>query len=125
MSDELLLLPVPPAVNNWDVDWIVARALEVLRLGAGDPDAPRVHDSAQAACDRIDDELDNVEPQSIPKSVEVAVVQLTVEIYRTKDAPFGVVDAWSADAVAFRIPRDRLAGIMSLLETKKHRWGLS
>lgn len=118
------LTRVPPATNLWDVDRIVARALEVLRLGTDDPDTPRVYDAAQAACPLIDVYVDHVEPAAVSQLMETAAVQITIELYRSKDAPFGVIDAWSQDMVAFRIPRDRLAGVLSLLDPSKTRWGV-
>lgn len=116
---------VGPATNLWDVDRIVGRALEVLRLGADDPDTPRVYDSAQAACRLIDVYVDNVEPVAISQPMEAAGVQVTIELYRRKDAPFGVVDAWSQDTVAFRISGDPLAGVLMTLLPDKSRWGVA
>jgi len=115
----------PPAKNNWDVDRIVGRSLEGLRLGADDPDVPRVHDATQTACDLIDAEVDHAEPTDVSYAMEAAAVQVTIEGFRRKDAPFGVVDAWSQDMVAFRISGDPLAGVRALLANDKTRWGVA
>ena len=53
-----------------------------------------------------------------------AAVELTVEVYRTKDAPWGVLDAWSADTVPVRISSDRLRSIRSLAIPYKERLGV-
>ena len=124
MSDEIYL-PLSPATNLWDVDRIVGRALEVLRLGPDDPDTPRVYDSAQAACLLVDVEVDHELPTAVSQLMEAAAVQCTIELYRRKDAPFGVVDAWSQDAIAFRISGDPLAGILALVRPDKTRWGVA
>ena len=85
-----MCLPVPRRPNLWDVDRIVGRALEVLRLGAADPDTPRVYDAAQAACRLVDVEVDHVDPTVVSQLMESTAVQCTIELYRRKDAPFGV-----------------------------------
>jgi hypothetical protein len=51
-------------------------------------------------------------------------VELNIEVYRTKDAPWGVLDAWSADTIPVRISSDRLRSIRSLVIPRKQRWGI-
>lgn len=114
-----------PATNLWDVDRIVGRSLEVLRLGVDDPDVPRIYDAAQTACRLVDLEVDNADPAPISQTMETAAVQMTIENYRRKDAPFGVVDAWSVDQVAFRISGDPRAGVREMLAGDKTRWGVA
>lgn len=126
MSSEEVMLPVPPAVSAWDTDRIVSRALEVLRLGTEDPDAPRVYDAAQAAMRLVDVYVDAVEDGlPVTPPMEAAAVQVTVEMYRRKDAPFGVIDAWSQDATAIRVSGDPLSGVLLTLLPAKARWGVS
>lgn len=123
MSD--VLLPYPPAANLWDHAAIVAGALAVLRLEANDPDAPRVDDAAKAAESLVDAWVDHVDPTPITEPMRAGAIQVAVELYRRKDAPFGVVDAWSQDTLAFRISGDPLAGVLALLLPEKTRWGIA
>jgi hypothetical protein len=53
-----------------------------------------------------------------------AAVELTVEVYRTKDAPWGVLDAWSADTMPVRISSDRLRSVRTMLTPYKARFGI-
>ena len=116
----------PPAANTWDVNDITAQALAVLRMDGTDVDAGRVADSADVAVARLDAYLDSVDPVDttvIPELIQGAV-ELTVEVYRTKDAPWGVLDAWSADTVPVRISSDRLRSVRSLIIAHKARFGV-
>lgn len=122
MSDVYVV--APPAASLWDLPSVVAGALEVLRLGAGDVDVPRVQAAAEAIVDKIDQFLDSPDPLTVNPSMLQAAVAGTVNEYRKKDAPFGVANAWSADTVAFRIPNDPLAGSYPLLEPYKRRAGI-
>ena len=126
MSDASVTPPAPPVSNTWDVNDIGLQALAVLRMESDDVDAGRVTDAAEVATVRLDAYLDAVDPldtATMPDLVEAAV-ELTIEVYRTKDAPWGVLDAWSADTVPVRISSDRLRSIRGLIVARKVRFGI-
>ena len=123
MSD--VYLPVPPATSLWDLDELVAKALAVLRYGAGDVDEPRVRDAAATATEAIDYFLDAPEPLTPTPNMVARAVQCTVEEYQRPGVMWGVVNAWSADQVAFRISGDPLAGVLMGLLPHKQRFGVS
>jgi hypothetical protein len=115
-----------PVANVWDLNEITAQALAVLRLGPGDVDVARIEEAALIATVRLDGYLDAVEAvdtTALPDLVQGAV-ELNIEVYRTKDAPWGVLDAWSADTIPVRISSDRLRSIRSLVIPRKQRWGI-
>lgn len=115
-----------PVANVWDLNEITAQALAVLRLGPGDVDVACIEEAALVATIRLDPYLDAVEAvdtTTLPDLVQGAV-ELTIEVYRTKDAPWGVLDAWSADTIPMRISSDRLRSIRSLVIPRKQRWGI-
>jgi len=116
----------PPVANVWDANDITAQALAVLRMDGTDVDAGRVADAADVATMRLDlylDRVDQLDTTTMPDLVQAAV-ELTIEVYRTKDAPWGVLDAWSADTVPVRISSDRLRSIRSLVIPRKQRFGV-
>ena len=116
----------PPAVNPWEVALVASQALQVLRLDVGDPDAPRVAELAETACDLIDTDLDRTDPLTIIAApLLTAAVEVTIELYRRKDAPFGVLDSWSADGTAVRIPADPLRAHRAVLSRYKQREGVA
>jgi len=53
-----------------------------------------------------------------------AVVTLTIELYRRKDAPFGVTDSWSVDGAVLRLSSDVLRGVRSQLGKYRSRRGI-
>jgi hypothetical protein len=120
MSD--IYAPVPPATNLWDVEAIAAKALAVLRLGSGDVDAGRVREAADTAVIKVDEYVDRVEPATPTPAMITAAVQATIEIYR--HPPWGVLDAWSQDAIPFRVSSDPLAGVIMTILGSKERWGI-
>lgn len=119
----------PPAANPWDVDDVSAAALAILRLEPADEDAPEVATSAGVACELVDAELDMAAPfatvDDIPAHVHRAAVFLTVEMYRRKDAPFGVLNAWSVDDVMIRVGPDVMRSVRSILFPSKERFGVA
>ena len=120
----------PPAPSPWDLAAVTASALEVLGLDATDPDADRVGQAASVATVRVDQRLDyDVSPWAtsadMPPPVVSAAVTLTVEVYRRKDAPFGVTDAWSVDGAVLRLSSDVMRGIDTMLGPWRKRWGLA
>lgn len=129
--------PLPGALAATAGTWhdqapaVAAAALEGLRLPADDPDAPRFPAKAAAACSAIDQRLDllpiagrmvyevagvpvvTYPSGGAPPDVLEAAVQLTVSLYRRKDAPLGVLTAGMGDTTY--VSRDQLAQVESLL----------
>jgi hypothetical protein len=139
------VVTVPEAVaGSWhdQAPAIASAALEQLRLAEDDIDAGRVASKALAACSAIDRDLDlravagrvayliggvaivSYAAGDAPADILEAAVQLTVELYRRKDAQFGVLNAWSPSGEPLRISRDQLAGIDSLLAPWREGWGI-
>lgn len=117
-----------PAANPWDTADVAAQAMAVLRLEAGDPDEGRILEHAATAADKIDGHLDLVDPYEdgmIPGAVIAVAVSVTVELYRRKDAPFGILDSWSADGVFARVPSDPLRMHEAVLSRYKRRQGIA
>ena len=118
-----------PAVNPWDVADVVDRALAVLRLDPADADADRVAQAAAEAVALVDAELDLTDPYTdaaaIPAPVVGAAVNLAVEDYRRKDAPFGLTDSWSSDGAYLRLSADVMKGVKSALRPYKDRQGMA
>jgi hypothetical protein len=120
------VIVTPPAANPWDTAEIAAQALAVLRLDPADQDAARIAELAVEATELVDGYLDLEAPYDvIPSLVEGSAVTVTVELYRRKDAPFGVSDAWSADGGVVRVSSDPLRGVRGLLGRYKGRWGVA
>ncbi len=114
-----------PAGLPWDVDAVAIAALDILRLDPADQDAERINDAAASATELVDSLLDyDVAPASIPGPVFDAAVNLTVELYRRKDAPFGVTDSWSADGASLMLSSDVYRGVRSSLWRFKSRFGI-
>ncbi len=116
----------------------------LLRLPADDRDVPRLEPIARAAMRAIDQRLSlqpasgrwfyavsDVDvvtcygPATVPPDVLEAARQLTSELYRRKDAPFGISNAWSPSGEPLRISRDQLAGVESLLLPYVEGWGVA
>jgi hypothetical protein len=115
-----------PAALPWDVDAVAFAALDVLRLDPTDQDAQRINDAAASATELVDVHLDfETAPDSIPRPVFDAAVNLTVELYRRKDAPFGVTDAWGVDGASIRLSSDVMRGTESMLAPYKSRWAVA
>jgi hypothetical protein len=110
------------AVPTWaDPAAIAAAAIAAMRLPAGDPDIPRVEPLAEAALMLIDGYLGNPllgtpEVPVTPAPIIDAAILVTVELYRRKDAAFGVLNAYSgSDFGPVRISTDWLKGVESTL----------
>ena len=120
----------PPAVLPWDMAAIVADALDVLRLDPSDQDADRIAGAATAATALIEQGLDlEASPwatsTSIPAPLMTAATNLTVELYRRKDAPFGVTDSWSVDGAVVRLSSDVMRGVERLVAPYRGRRGIA
>lgn len=118
---------VPPGAW-WDIPGTVAAALAIMRMDQSDEDVPRVEAAAVAVCSLIDEYLNRVDPMPSPTPgpVRMGAVFGTVEAYRRKDAPFGVLDSFSAsDLGPTRIGADVLRGIESMIRPYKQQWGVA
>ena len=114
-----------PAVNVWDVAAITAAALAVLRLDPADADAARVGDAAVQAVEQIDQFLD----QSVPinatavQSLVGGAVDLTVSLYRRKDAGTGIAASYTPGGTA-AVDTDPLAKVALMVLAWKDRFGV-
>lgn len=96
---------------------IAAAALVMMGMAPDDPDAPAVTTAADAAIELVDDYLGNTDlPTPAPTAVIEATTIVTVEVYRRKDAIFGVLNGWSsADFGPVRVSTDWLKGVEAML----------
>lgn len=143
------LVEVPAAVaGSWHdaIPAIASAALEQLRVTEADLDAGRIARKTPAACTAIDlylelRALDNYlapipgrvtytyggvpvtayAAGEAPPDVLEAAVQLAVELYRRKDAAFGVL---TAGVEPTRISADALRGVTSLLAPWREGFGI-
>jgi hypothetical protein len=135
----------PPVTGTWhdQAAEIAEAARGALRLASNDPDLPRLPLCARSACAMIDHRLQLREAldrmpltvggltwwtyavEDVPADVYAAAVQLCGEQFRRKDAPFGVLNAASANAVPMYVSRDQLAGVESLLAPYVEGWGFA
>ena len=114
----------PPAAADWDVEEVAAQALAILRLGSGDVDKDRVQRAAVVACGRVDSFVDRATSSDPTPAMVDGAVQATINLYRRKDAPFGVADSWSTDTVPVDVPGSPIAGARAEIVPDKHRWGV-
>lgn len=115
-----------PTAQAWDTATIADQALAILRLAPDDDDAQRVVDAVVVACATVDQLLDTAEQlDPIPDPVNYSAVLVTIELYRRKDAPFGVLNAWSIDEAPLRLSSDTLRSVRKLLLPFKERFGVS
>jgi hypothetical protein len=125
VTDVVVSAPAPLPIDRATV---VARALDVLRLDPTDDDAPRVEIAADVAIDLASQQLDfdvaDV-PATVGDAVTDAVVTLTIEQYRRKDAPFGVTDSWSVDGAVLRLSSDVFRGVRAQLGKYRSRRGVA
>ena len=104
-------------------------ALTILALPTSAANQNMLRPFAESACQLISNFLDRLTPFGAPgvapAPLRTAHAQVTCELYRRKDAPFGVLNAWSQDEVAVRIGNDALAGVKPSILPYKERWGLA
>jgi len=121
----------PPLIGDWwvrDHDVIVARALAAMRmLDASEPDRLRVSDAANSAGTLIDLRLDRVTefPVATPEPILAAAVEVTIVLYRRKDAPFGTAGGWADNTITTPIYSDPLEGVMPMLAPYRERLGVA
>lgn len=110
-----------------DDDRALADALAILRLPASDLDKDRLALCVTEACELITDELDRGDTPITgdPVTLRMIHAELSVELYRRKDAPFGVLNAWSPEDVALRISSDPMVGFRHRLEPWKLDYGVA
>jgi len=100
---------------------IAAAAMAILDLPAADPAQAQVEQAATVALYLVDEYLGEPEPSwpnpaVAPAPVIEATTLVTVELYRRKDATFGVLNTWSsADFGPVRISTDWIKGVESML----------
>jgi hypothetical protein len=119
------------AVPVWvDEDQVLADVLDVLRLPAADDDSDRIAALIPAAAALIETYLDRdtapleAAPPMHPL-IAVAMTNCTIELYRRKDAPFGVLNSWSSDEMVVRISTDPLRGVLKILLPLKLQFGVA
>jgi hypothetical protein len=103
-------------------DWldelvIGARARQAMNMPDGDADASSVDAAATVAIELLVEYIgaDDL-PRPAPSPVSEAAVLVAVELYRRKDAVFGVLNSWtSADFGPVRISTDWLKAVESLV----------
>ena len=112
-----------------DVDRVLAGALEVQRLDQStDPDVARLRRHATTAVALCNSYLDRpvaFTVAQVPQPVVDAAITVTGELYKRKDAPFGITGAWSPEGGSMRISRDVLAGVETMLAPYRGGWGLA
>lgn len=126
----MTLAAAPPWSQN--VTEIVDRAAAVMRLDPSDPDVVlRLPLAAEVACELINDYLDRgpaiFTSDDVPEAVMGAATQTTIELYRRKDAPFGVVSGWSQIDNQYGVTRpstDWIKGVETQLAPFKLAWGI-
>ena len=122
---------------------IAESARTLMRLNTADPDVGRLTGNALAACSVIDHRLNllahidrpvvtvgghtwnTYAVDDVPPDVMTAAQQLASELFRRKDAPFGILNAASANAVPMYVSRDVLVGVDTLLAPYVEGWGFA
>ena len=120
---------ITPITTPWDGDprYLVEQARQRLALAPTDPDLAWLGLLADSVVEQVRSALDSpTDPLTypVPAPVTVASILALVEAYRRKDAPFGVVGAWSADGVTLRVSRDWLDGVHAALQPYRVSFGV-
>jgi hypothetical protein len=105
---------------SWTTPAAVATAArQALDMADADADAPRVLTASTSAILLVDEYLGTPAdpwPAVTPQPVIDATVLVAVELYRRKDATFGVLNSWTgSDFGPVRVSTDWLKGVESLL----------
>jgi hypothetical protein len=112
----------------WDETATVDAVLAQLRLSSGDVDEARIAALVPAAGAAINAYLDRWEPvQPAPSHVaQAALEQVTIELYRRKDAGAANPGDFSLAAVVTRYgSTDPLGEVRAQLAPYKRRWGVA
>lgn len=126
MSD---IPPLPPSSTAvwYDPALTWESVLRQLRLDVTDPDAPTVIDSISAAASLIDQYLDRTVALTgppPPAPVQQALEQLTIELYRRRDAPFNLLNATVPEDIPVDISAvGAIQSVAALVQPWKQRWG--
>ncbi len=103
----------PPSSGPWyDLDETTTAVLAILRLTEQDVDVERLRDAVPAAAWHIEQHLDSPDELAPNPALQQSLNQVTVELYRRKDAPFDVV-------------RRILDPVRSELAPSVRRWGVA
>lgn len=128
--------PDPPSgvLPSWcDAAAVTADVLALLRLAPTDPDAGRVQACVVTAAVLVDawlDRGDNPLPAvgadtPMHPLARYGTTNVAAELYRRKDAPFGVLNAWSPDELQVRIAADPIRGSLYVLLPLKGNFGVA
>lgn len=119
--------PTPAVFDTAVVDRVAELAMEELRLGSTDLDSTRINRKAAVAADLVARHIGWSEPfpTEWPSTVIDAAITVAVELYRRKDAPFGIAGAWSQDGEVMRVSADPLAGVKAQLAPYRRAWGIA
>lgn len=127
-----VLPPVPPplADSGWlDPVATYEAVLVTLRITQSDPDAAGIMAAMSSAVELVNQYLDRRTPlpgPPPPAPVQTAVEQLTVELYRRKDAPFNILNATVPEDVPVDITGvGSIQSVAPLLQPYKQRWGFA
>ena len=122
--------PAPPLDDqSWvDVQVTYEAVLLSLRVTTNDPDAAQILNCITAAASLIDQFLDRTDPLPLPPPmpVQTALEQLTVELYRRKDAPFNLLNATVPEDVPLDISgTGAIQSVAPMIQPYKQRWGFA
>lgn len=120
----------PDTAPTWADPYTIALAAAgVLRINPNHEDFDRLQASAESAIREVDRYLDRADDPIVsptPRPIIDASVQVTIEMYRRKDAPFGVLNSWSdTDMGPVRIGTDPMKGVEQMLMPYAHRYGVN
>ena len=127
------VVPPAPAPPLDDQDWYDPQltfeaVLNTLRLTEDDVDADAILYAITAAASTINQFLDRVDPlpSPTPAPVQLALEQLSIELYRRKDAPFNLLNATVPEDVPVDITGiGSIQSVAPLLQPYKQRWGFA
>src|SRR6478736_261125 len=122
-----------PAAWDGNPTFLVDSVRSILSIGPTDPDVQnRLVPLSYAVTSLVREHLDEALPfddidqtKVIPDPITQACVYALLEAYRRKDAPFGIIGAWSSDGVAVRVSRDWLDGVKAALQPYRERFGVA
>ena len=118
----------PPATDEWwDPVSTKAAVLHQLRLREGDVDEDRVEALIPVAGHLINVYLDRPADSSWPvaATLQPALEQVTIELYRRKDAPLSGSNDWASTAGMLPFGQvDPIAQVAAELAGQKRRWGV-
>lgn len=123
-----MTVTAPDVTVWWHAATVTAAALAQLRLTDGDVDAGRVASAVGPAGQAINQYLDRdpadaYTDATAPDQLQDAIVQVTVELYRRKDAPPTSIDGMLAGSWRPQ-SSDPLAGVRSMLAPFRTRRGI-